>query len=49
MIRIKTALLQGIINLLDYGLDPEDATNAPRMHVEDGILRVELANRPLLW
>lgn len=39
--RIRTAILQVIINLLDYGMSPEDAVNSPRIHYEKGLLNIE--------
>lgn len=39
--RIRTAILQVIINLLDYGMSPVDAVNSPRIHYEKGLLNIE--------
>ena len=39
--RIRTAILQVIINLLDYGMSPADAVNEPRIHFEKGLLNIE--------
>ena len=39
--RIRTALLQVIVNLVDFGMEVEEAVAAPRIHVEDGFLSVE--------
>ncbi len=36
--RIRSALLQTIIGLLDAGCDVREAVNAPRVHVEEGVL-----------
>ena len=39
--RIRTALLQVLVNLVDFGMDIEKAVTAPRIHVEDAFLSVE--------
>lgn len=39
--RIRTAILQVIINLLDYNMQLEDAVNSPRIHFERGLLNIE--------
>ncbi|HDZ87053.1 MAG TPA: hypothetical protein ENH38_00355, partial [Nitrospirae bacterium] len=40
--RIRTAIPQVIINLLDRGMDVRDAVEAPRLHLDEaGILQVE--------
>ena len=39
--RIRTALLQVLVNLVDLGMDVEEAVAAPRIHVEDAFLSVE--------
>jgi gamma-glutamyltranspeptidase/glutathione hydrolase len=39
--RIRTAILQVVSNLIDFGMTPEDAVGAPRLHVEPGHLSVE--------
>ena len=39
--RIRTALLQVLINLVDFAMDVEEAVIAPRIHVEDSFLSVE--------
>jgi gamma-glutamyltranspeptidase/glutathione hydrolase len=40
--RIKTAMLQVILNLVDRGMDARRAVEAPRMHLEeDGVLHLE--------
>ena len=39
--RIRTALLQVIVNLVDLGMEIEEAVVAPRIHVEDAFLSVE--------
>ena len=39
--RIRTALLQVLVNLVDFAMDVEEAVIAPRIHVEDSFLSVE--------
>ena len=39
--RIRTALLQVLVNLVDFAMEVEDAVVAPRIHVEDSFLSVE--------
>lgn len=39
--RIRTAILQAIINLSDFGLSLEDAVCSPRLHFENDLLNVE--------
>jgi gamma-glutamyltranspeptidase/glutathione hydrolase len=39
--RIRTAILQVVSNLIDFGMTPEDAVGAPRLHVEPDHLSVE--------
>ena len=39
--RIRTALLQLLVNLVDFEMDAEKAVKAPRMHLENGLLSVE--------
>lgn len=39
--RIRSALLQTIVGLVDHGRDPVAAVDAPRLHVEDGTIYVE--------
>jgi gamma-glutamyltranspeptidase / glutathione hydrolase len=39
--RIRTALLQVISNLIDYGMSIEEAVSSPRMHWEAGVFNVE--------
>ena len=43
--RIRSAILHGIINIVDHRMPPSQATHAPRAHVEAGVLRVESADR----
>ena len=39
--RIRSALLQVIVNVLDRGMEAAGAVEAPRLHFEDGIVYVE--------
>lgn len=39
--RIRSAILQVIVNLIDHGMAVEDAVRAPRVHFEDGIVQAE--------
>ena len=39
--RIRTAVLQVLVNLLDHDLDMTAATEAPRLHVEGKIANLE--------
>jgi gamma-glutamyltranspeptidase / glutathione hydrolase len=39
--RIRSALLQVIVNTVDLGLPIQAAVDAPRLHVEDGVVVVE--------
>jgi gamma-glutamyltranspeptidase/glutathione hydrolase len=39
--RIRSALLQVIVNVIDHGMDAAAAVEAPRMHWEDGIVYAE--------
>ncbi len=40
-IRIRSAILQTTSNLIDFGMSPQEATDAPRVHLEDGLLQLE--------
>ena len=39
--RIRTAVLQVLVNLLDHGMDMAEATEAPRLHVEGEVANLE--------
>lgn len=39
--RIRTAILQVLLNLADHGMDMEAAVNAPRLHIEGQIANLE--------
>ncbi len=44
--RIRSAVLHGIVYLVDHGLDPASVPALPRCHMQDGVLRVESFERP---
>jgi gamma-glutamyltranspeptidase/glutathione hydrolase len=39
--RIRSALLQVIVNVLDRGMEAAEAVDAPRLHFEDGLVYAE--------
>ncbi|RKZ37551.1 MAG: gamma-glutamyltransferase [Gammaproteobacteria bacterium] len=39
--RIRTAILQVLLNLIDFDMDIEAAVDAPRIHYENGLLSME--------
>ncbi|MCB1724383.1 MAG: gamma-glutamyltransferase [Gammaproteobacteria bacterium] len=39
--RLRTAIVQTLSNLIDFGMSPDEAVNAPRIHFERGQLDVE--------
>jgi gamma-glutamyltranspeptidase/glutathione hydrolase len=39
--RIRSAVLQVLVNLVDFKMNPEEAVEAPRLHVEGGTLYLE--------
>jgi gamma-glutamyltranspeptidase/glutathione hydrolase len=39
--RLRTAILQVLLNLINYRLSVEEAVQAPRVHYEEGLLSVE--------
>jgi gamma-glutamyltranspeptidase/glutathione hydrolase len=43
--RIRTAVLQVLVNLIDHGMDIETATRAARLHVEGEVANLEGADR----
>lgn len=43
-IRIRSAILQVLSNLLDFGMNLEEAVDAARVHLEDGSLQCELGS-----
>jgi gamma-glutamyltranspeptidase/glutathione hydrolase len=45
-IRIRSAILQVISNVLDYGMGLDDAVNRARVHLEKGVLQCEAGYDP---
>ncbi len=45
--RIRSAILQTIVNIVDRGMTIEDAVHAPRLHYEDGMVQAEPGVDPL--
>jgi gamma-glutamyltranspeptidase/glutathione hydrolase len=45
-IRIRSAILQTLSNLLDFGMDLEVAVNSPRVHLDGGVLQCEAGYDP---
>ena len=39
--RLRTAILQVLVNLVDFEMPVEEAVDAPRLHYENGLLNVE--------
>jgi gamma-glutamyltranspeptidase/glutathione hydrolase len=39
--RIRSAVTQVLVNLLEFGMTPEEAVSAPRMHLEGDMLSIE--------
>ncbi len=44
--RIRSAILQVLNNVLDYGLTLDEAVNHPRVHLENGVLQLEAGYDP---
>ncbi len=44
--RIRSAVTQVLVNLLDFGMTPEEAVSAPRMHLEGQMLSIEPGFNP---
>lgn len=44
--RIRSAILQVLSNLLDFGLPLDEAVNSARAHVENGVLQLEAGTDP---
>lgn len=44
--RIRSAVTQVLSNLLDFGMDPEQAVGAPRIHLEGETLSIEAGYAP---
>ena len=56
--RIRSAILQVIVNAIDHGMEAQAAVDAPRLHFEDGLVyaepgidgaALEAAGRTLAW
>jgi gamma-glutamyltranspeptidase/glutathione hydrolase len=52
--RIRSAILQVIVNAIDRGMDAQAAVDAPRLHFEDGLVYAEPgieapADRQVAW
>jgi gamma-glutamyltranspeptidase/glutathione hydrolase len=56
--RIRSAILQVIVNAIDHGMEAQAAVDAPRLHLEDGLVyaepgidgaALEAAGRKLAW
>ena len=45
-VRLRAAILQIVVNVLDHGLTAEEAIEAPRVHLDDGVLHSRAASRP---
>ena len=39
--RIRSAILQVIVNAIDHGMEAQAAVDAPRLHFEDGLVYAE--------
>jgi gamma-glutamyltranspeptidase/glutathione hydrolase len=46
--RIRSAVLQTIVNLLAHGMPPQEAVDAARIHLEAGVLQAEPGTDPSL-
>jgi len=44
--RIRSAILQTIINVVDRGRSAQDAVDAPRLHYENGVVEAEVGVNP---
>jgi len=44
--RIRSAILQVLLNLIDYNMSVEKAVNAPRIHLESDLLSIEDGFKP---
>ena len=47
--RIRTAILQNLVNTLNFRMTLEDAVSRPRIHCEEGLLSIEPGCRRLLY
>ncbi len=39
--RIRSAIIQAVSNMLDFGMEPEKASNSTRVHFEENLLQLE--------
>lgn len=44
--RLRSAILQSIVNVVDFHLSPSEAVSAPRIHYEAGVLHAEYGVEP---
>lgn len=44
--RIRTAILQAVVNLVDFDLSPQEAVSSPRMHSDGELLDIEPGYHP---
>lgn len=44
--RIRTAIAQVLVNLIDFGCEPLAAVEAGRLHIEDGVVNAEVFDLP---
>ena len=47
--RIRSAILQVIVNAIDHGMDAQAAVDAPRLHFEDGLVYAEPGSTARRW
>ncbi len=45
-IRLRAAILQIVVNVVDHGLSAEEAIEAPRVHLEEDVLQLEGGTDP---
>jgi gamma-glutamyltranspeptidase/glutathione hydrolase len=45
--RLRTAILQVLVNILDFSMPLADAIDAPRVHFENGLLNIENGFDPI--
>lgn len=44
--RIRSAILHGVVCLTDHAMHPEEVVGLPRVHVEEGVVHIEIDGRP---
>lgn len=47
--RIRSAILQAIVGVVDHGLDAQQAIDAPRLHLEGDVVYAEPGSLPAGW